>query len=79
MKVRMKSNYAGPSGVCDMGGVIDLPDNEAHALVRLQHAEFVSPPPRAAVKTETADLEGGVEDTSVRVTAKKKRRRATSD
>jgi len=50
-KIRMRSLYASPRGVCQPGQVIELPVDEAKALVDGGYAEDVK-----AVKSETATV-----------------------
>lgn len=41
MKVKLRTIMAGPSGVTDRGGVLDLADRDAYALIESGHAEQV--------------------------------------
>lgn len=43
MKLRMRSRYASQYGNCDPGGVIDVPDHEAHQLIAGRFAEEFIP------------------------------------
>ena len=60
MRVRMKTQYAGPAGAVAPGVTIDLPKKEAKALVDGGYAETVGPVPRAPVNgvraAETATM-----------------------
>lgn len=53
MKIRMRTIYASPHGVCDAGQTIELPDAEAYSLVKAGNADPVNPKASAA-KTDDA-------------------------
>lgn len=44
MRIRLKTTYAGPSGSCAAGGVIDLPDGEAYGIVEAGYGSQVEEP-----------------------------------
>lgn len=73
MRIKVKNNYAGPSGIaCSAGGVIDIPQHDALELIRSGNATAVDPLPRAVVP-ETADLEPGGETADARPRRRKRR------
>lgn len=55
MRVKLKSTRAGPEGINFPGEVIDLPEDEAHWLVRRGAAQFLNGVPSVTV-IETAAL-----------------------
>lgn len=53
-KVRMNTLYAGPNGTCHPGACIDLPANEAAALVAGRYADLADPAAEKKAKEESA-------------------------
>ncbi len=55
MKVRMRTQYAGPSGTCGPGKIIDLPQKEARELIKGKYAEAVNAPQPARQPVEESE------------------------
>ena len=65
MQVKMRTGYASPAGTCGPGQVIDVPDEEAEALINGGYAEAVggcTPPViEQAPEPEVATVEPKIE------------------
>lgn len=84
-QVQMKTTYAGPHGTVRAGGVIELPDEDATALIGAGYAEAYTPPADAEpagdaadAHDETTSTDGAPENTS-RPKPKRKTTRKSGD
>ena len=60
MLVRMRTTYAGNRGTCTPGNTIDVPDDEARALIEGRYAEAVDTPVWSRPVKIEAEIEAAV-------------------
>ena len=81
MQVILKATYAGPRGTAGPGSKMELPDDEAKALIDGGYAEEVKPAPKpkaAEVKSEPGRETASVEQSETAAAPPPRRRRKTS-
>ena len=74
MRIRMRTRLAGPSGPVGPGQEVDLPDDQAQALIERGFAVAIeAPPPRTEAPPETTAIEP-VTETTAKPPARKRKR-----
>jgi len=74
IKIKMRTNMAGPKGTVSAGSIVSLPDGEAYLLINSGCAEFVS----KEKEIETADFGPPAQKAVVEKKVTRKTRRGRS-